>query len=67
MLKQFLEAFDEEKEYDFISNYYNEFSKYDLRTILLEYIYAVHNMGRKVEEEIRDNVQEEIEDTVCNL
>ena len=67
MLEQFLEALDEEKEYDFIANYYNDMSKFDLRTILLEYIYASHQRGNEVEEAIRDDVREEIEDKTCKI
>lgn len=67
MIEKFLEALDEEKEYDFIANYYNEFSKFDLRTILLEYIYASHTKGKDIEEEIRDDVREELEDKECRL
>lgn len=67
MIERFLEALDEEKEYSFISNYYNEMSKYDLRTILLEYIYAAHEEGHATEEAIRDSVREELEDKECKL
>lgn len=67
MLEQFLEALDEEKEYDFIANYYNEFSKFDLRTLLLEYIYASHTRGKEIEDAIRDDVREEIEDKTCRI
>ena len=67
MLQKFLDALDEGREYDFIANYYNEISKFDLRTILLEYIYAAHSQGEEVEEQIQDSVREEIEDKVCKL
>lgn len=67
MIQQFLEALDEEKEYDFIANFYPHMSKFDLRTILLEYIYAAHSEGEEVEENIRDAVREELEDKECNL
>lgn len=67
MIDRFLEALDEENEYGFIANYYNEISKFDLRTILLEYIYAAHEEGKDVEENIRDNVRENLEDKECRL
>lgn len=67
MLEQFLEALDEEKEYDFIANYYNEISKFDLRTILLEYIYAVHKIPQTHKEKVIDDVRENIEDATCKI
>lgn len=67
MIEKFLEALDDDKEYDFIASYYNEISKFDLRTILLEYIYAAHEQGKVVEEDIKDSVREELEDKTCKL
>lgn len=67
MLEQFLEALDDEKEYDFIANYYNEISKFDLRTILLEYIYSVHNLPQTHKEKVIDDVRENIEDATCKI
>lgn len=76
MIEKFLEALDEENvdeesEYgfiaNFIANYYNEMSKFDLRTILLEYIYAVHEEGSSVEESVIDSVRENLEDKECRL
>lgn len=67
MLEQFLEALDDEREYDFIANYYSQMSKFDLRSLLLEYIYASHSEGKEVEENIRDSVREGVEDMTCNL
>ncbi len=67
MIERFLEALDDDKEYDFIASYYNEISKFDLRTILLEYIYAAHEQGKVVEEDIKDSVREELEDKTCKL
>ena len=59
MIKKFLDALDEEMEYDFIANHYTDMGKFDLRTILLEYIYASHCSDS--EEEIRDDVRDELE------
>ena len=65
MIEKFLEALDEEKEYDFIASFYNDISKYDLRTILLEYIYATHQSESN--EQITDEVRENLEDMECKL
>lgn len=59
MIDKFLEAMDEGKEFDFIANHYHEMSNFDLRTILLEYIYAVHSSD--IAEDIQDNVRNELE------
>ena len=67
MLEQFLESLDDEKEYDFIANYYNEISKFDLRIILLEYIYSVHNLPQTHKEKVIDDVRENIEDAMCKI
>lgn len=67
MLEKFLEALDEDREYDFIANFYPQMNKFDLRTILLEYIYAAHSAGEHVEEIIQDSVRENLEDAICNL
>lgn len=56
MIDKFLEAMDDDKEYDFIANNYPHMSKFDLRTILLEYIYA-----SKRDDEIKENVRDELE------
>lgn len=55
-IKKFLEAVDEGKEYDFIANYYGEMTRFDLRTILLEYIYAVHCQGDEIESNITNDI-----------
>ena len=62
MLKQFIDSMDDEKEYDFIAQNYYQMSREDLKTILLEYIYAGHCLGKETEEAIRDNVREELEE-----
>lgn len=67
MLEQFLESLDNEKEYDFIANYYNEISKFDLRTLLLEYIYATHNLPQTHREQVIDDVRENIEEATCKI
>jgi hypothetical protein len=59
MIDKFLEAMDEGKEYDFIANFYTSMSTFELSTILLEYIYAVHSSGI---EDIQDNVRNELEE-----
>jgi hypothetical protein len=67
MLERFLEALDEGREYDFISNYYSEMLKSDLRTILLEYIYATHNLPQTHREQVIDDVREGIEEATCKI
>lgn len=68
MLEKFLEALDDGKEYEFISNYYNEMSKFDLRTILLEYIYASHTSVNKfAHDSIVDEVRENLEEATCKI
>ena len=59
MIKKFLDAMDEDREYDFIANNYTHMSQYDLHTILLEYIYAVHESDSS--DDIKDNVRGELE------
>lgn len=67
MISQFLDALSENKEYDFISNNYTNMSKFELRSIILEYIYAVHYSSEhphetlSLEEDIREQVQGELE------
>lgn len=61
-IKQFLEALDKGKEYDFIANYYGEMTRFDLRTILLEYIYAVHCAGGEIESDIQNDVSGSLEE-----
>ena len=61
IMKMFLDALDEGREYDFIANNYPHMSKFDLRSILLEYIYAAHSMGEKIESEIQDEVRDNLE------
>ena len=61
MIKKFLDAMDEEKEYDFIANNYTSMTKDDMKRILLEYIYAAHNEGKTTEEAIREQVRSELE------
>ena len=63
MLDKFLDALDENREYDFIAQHYHEMSKMDLRTILLEYIYAAHCVI-DAEDDIKDQVRDEIQDKV---
>lgn len=59
MIKQFLDAMNNDMEYDFIANNYTSMSKSELKDILLEYIYAVHNSSSN--NEISDNVSGELE------
>lgn len=65
MLNKFLEAMDNEREYDFIANHYYEMSREDLKSILLEYMYAVHSCmtddGVIIEDEIREAVRDELQ------
>ena len=58
MIEKFLDAIDDEKEYDFIAQWYNNMSKYELKTILLEYIYAARTIGDEevIRDEVRDNL-----------
>lgn len=67
MLEKFLEALDESKEYEFISNYYNDMSRYDLRTILLEYIFMSKRVDKESSEAIIDEVRESLEEAICKL
>lgn len=62
MLKQFIDSMDDENEYDFIANNYYQMTKEDLKTILLEYIYAPHCISKEVEDKVRENVREELEE-----
>ena len=64
MINQFIDSMDEEKEYDFIANNYNSMSKFELRSILLEYIYAIHstphssmNFSADVTDKVRENLE----------
>lgn len=56
MIEKFLDAMEEGSEYNFIACHYYEMSKFDLRTILLEYIYAISEDGKdKVQSELEAN------------
>lgn len=56
MIEKFLEAMEDGTEYNFIATHYHEISKFDLRTILLEYIYTISETGRdKVQSELEAN------------
>lgn len=61
MIGLFLEALDEGREYDFIANNYPHMTKFDLRSILIEYIYAAHTMGSDIESDIQDEVRSNLE------
>lgn len=67
MLEKFLEALDEDKEFEFISNYYNEMNKFDLRTILLEYIFMSRRVDKESSEAIIDEVRESLEEATCKI
>lgn len=60
MIEKFLEALDNGDEYEFISNWYNDISKFDFRTILLEYINATRyvDFHDKVVDEVRENLED---------
>jgi hypothetical protein len=62
MISKFLDAMDDDKEYDFIANNYYQMSKEDLKSILLEYIYAVHTRGLDFEKSVQEDVREELEE-----
>lgn len=56
MIEKFLEAMEDGREYEFIAQHYWEMQKFDLKTILLEYIYAISETGRdKVQSELEAN------------
>lgn len=65
MIEKFLQAMDNDREYDFIATWYNDMSKYDLRTILLEYMNATR--FEDIKEQVQDEVRENLEDMMCNL
>lgn len=54
MIEKFLEAMEDSRECDFIASHYYEMSKNDLKSILLEYMFAISEEGR-------DKVQSELE------
>lgn len=58
MIKKFLEAMDDEREYDFIVENYSSMSKSELKSILLEYIFCVHN---NCCDEVTNSVRDELE------
>lgn len=62
MISKFIDSMNDEKEYDFIAQNYYQMSREDLKAILLEYIYAAHTEGRAVEESIREQVRDELEE-----
>ena len=61
-MEKFLIAMEENPDgaYDYIGKHYHEMSNFDLRTILLEYIYGVHQ--KISEREIIENLQENYSD-----
>lgn len=65
MIEKFLDALDNDNEYDFIATWYNDMSKFDLRTILLEYMNATR--FDDIKEQVQDEVRENLEDMMCNL
>ena len=54
MMQKFLEAMEDGTEMDFICSNYPNMTKFDLRTILVAYMY-------EISEEARDRVQSELE------
>lgn len=67
MIQKFLDALDEGEEWKFIDSFYNEMSKYDLRTILLEYMNAVDCLLQDDKDTVLETVQENLEESVCKL
>ena len=64
MIKQFLNAMDDDREYDFIANNYSNMSKGELKSILLEYMYAIHSTPHKsmsFESDVKENVRDQLE------
>lgn len=59
MIKEFIEAMQENTEYGFIANHYNDFSKQELVNILKEYIFAV--LQEEKAKEIKTAIIEELE------
>lgn len=60
---RFLDALEEDREYDFIGQWYNTMSKDELKTILLEYIYGVHCLReRESREEVKNSVRDFLEE-----
>lgn len=62
MIRQFIDSMDDEREYDFIAQNYYQMRKEDLKTILLEYIYASHCLGKDIEAQTREQVRDELEE-----
>lgn len=62
MLGKFLDSMDDDKAYNFIANNYWQMSKADLKTVLLEYIYAVHNSPKETQDEINERIRDNIEE-----
>jgi len=54
MIEKFLDAMEDGTEMDFICNNYGHMTKFDLRTILVAYMY-------EVSEEVREKVKDELE------
>lgn len=61
MVKQFLEALEKGKEYDFIANNYHLMKNYELKDILLEYIYASQNQNLDLSE-LKEELYNQIDD-----
>ena len=57
----FLDAMNDDKEYDYIANNYYQMSKEELKDILLEYIYAGHCCDKDVEDDIKEQVRDNLE------
>ena len=60
MIKKFLDALDEDREYDFIANNYHHMRINELKDILLEYMYAIHREENEqdIKDQIRDSLTE---------
>ena len=59
--KKFIEALKAGKGYDYIANHYNDFSRWELKEILLEFIYSVGEAkfdGEDIIAEVVENLTE---------
>ena len=48
--------------YDYISNYYNDFSKEELANIAKELLYSIHTNAMSIEDDILNDVADELTD-----
>ena len=68
-MEKFIKALEEDKAYDYISNYYNNYTKEELKDIILELLYGIYtndtdymqtysNIVEEIKERYIDDVEE---------